>query len=445
MSVLSQPASNQASAAEAPSLALPRGIKFGGRAPRWIVSQEGSRQSYAVPLAFHRLGVMRLLYADIWCRFGRSLLRRGAAGARALAGRFNSEIPSDRVISFNSSAILAKMSQHFQRGRQSTTELGESHCRFGRWFAQRVSDHLQALDLDAASDLFFGFDTNSLETLETLKRRGIFTVLDQVDAGRVHEDIVIEETERWPGWQKFPGRMPQCYWNRRSAEWALADLVLVNSEWSRQATIQQGVPAGKIIVVPLAIDLHLMEAPQPVEPEGVLKVLWVGNVILSKGIQYLVQAAHMLRKESIEFLLAGPIGIEEKIVRTFPPNIRILGRITRDRLSQIYRQAHVFVLPTISDGFAVTQLEAMAHGLPVVTTPNCGQVVTDQLDGLVVPARDSSALADALAHLNSNRHLVHEMSRQARKTVGAYDLPSNAGLICNLTAPHHARYLKTRP
>jgi glycosyltransferase involved in cell wall biosynthesis len=91
----------------------------------------------------------------------------------------------------------------------------------------------------------------------------------------------------------------------------------------------------------------------------------------------------------------------------------------------------------------MTQLEAMAHALPVVVTPNCGRVVTDGMDGLVVPARNSQALADALAQLNANRDLVREMSRNALKTILAYDLPSNARQICDDVAPHHARHLKT--
>src|SRR5215475_2656171 len=84
---------------------------------RWIVLQEGSRQSYAVPVAFHRLGMLRLLYADVWCRFGRSLLRRGPAGARALSTRFHSEIPSGSVVSFNPRAILSRALLHLRNGR----------------------------------------------------------------------------------------------------------------------------------------------------------------------------------------------------------------------------------------------------------------------------------------------------------------------------------------
>ncbi len=406
---------------------------------RWIVAQEGSRQSYAIPLAFNRLGKLRLFYADIWCRHGRSFLRRFSAGGRALAGRYRAEIPEHRVVSFDPGAALFQTMRHFHRGRETADQLGAEHCRFGRWFAQRVCDHLKHVQLDPVLDAFFGFDTNSLEVLELLKERGVFTVLDQVDPGIVHEDMVIEETKLWPGWQKFPGRMPQRYWERRKAEWAVADMVLVNSEWSRQATIRQGVPAGKIVVVPLAIDLDHNKLPPPIEPAGTLKVLWLGNVLISKGIQYLVESARLLAREDIEFLLAGPVGLEAKVVRDFPANIRLLGRVTRDQLSSVYRQAHVFVLPTISDGFAVTQLEAMAHGLPVVITPTCGRVVTDGKDGHVVPARDGRALADALGRLNSDRQLVREMSYEALQTIRNYDLPTNARLICDITRRERSR------
>ena len=69
--------------------------------PRWIVAQEGSREAYGVPVAFEQLGCLRLFYADVWCRWGRSWLRHGPAGARALATRHHAGIPSQKVTAFN--------------------------------------------------------------------------------------------------------------------------------------------------------------------------------------------------------------------------------------------------------------------------------------------------------------------------------------------------------
>jgi glycosyltransferase involved in cell wall biosynthesis len=99
-----------------------------------------------------------------------------------------------------------------------------------------------------------------------------------------------------------------------------------------------------------------------------------------------------------------------------------VGRIPRDEVSSWYQKADVFVLPTLSDGFAITQLEAMAHGLPVVTTPNCARVVSDGEDGRVIPPRDADALAEALVYFEENREEPVSMGRRARKTSKQYTL-----------------------
>ena len=382
-----------------------------------------------MPLAFERLGSLQLFFTDVWCWHGRSLLRRGAAGFRAFATRYNAGLPAGKVNSFNRRSILRRAWLHFRKSQMSPDEQADFFVQYGEWFATQVRDRLARQHLNPERDCFFGFNTNSLETLELLKQKKIFTIVDQIDPGRVEEDMVLAEAKRWPGWEEIPGRLPETYWQRLRQEWELADAVLVNSEWSRDALIQQGIPARKIMVVPLAIHIHPEHLSPPIQAVGKLKVIWLGSVILRKGIQYLIEAARLLADENIEFIVAGPIGISTEVCRSFPANVKLLGRVTRDQLTSIYEKGHVFVLPTVSDGFAITQLEAMAHGLPVIATPNCGRVVTDGVDGLVVPTGDGAALAAALARLNSDRPLIADMSRNALETIKQYDLPSNGRAI----------------
>lgn len=396
---------------------------------RWIVSQEGSRQTYAVPLSFHRLNMLRTFYVDTWCRWGRSVLKLGPRSCQALATHFSAGLPPERIISFNCSVLRSRAMFYLKKPKLSSQQLSQEYCQFGEKFAGLVRDHLERQDLDSSSDCFFGFNTNCLETLEHLRRRRIFTVVDQVDPGKVEEDLCIEETEKWPGWARVPGRMSRDYWDRIEAEWKLADVVLVNSEWSATALVQQGVPPEKIIVVPLALEVPGGQVPSERSRSDSLKVLWLGSLILRKGIQYLVQAARLLEGKGIEFILAGPLGISEQAARSFPANMSLVGPITRDRIGEFYRQAHAFVLPTLSDGFAITQLEAMAYGLPVVATPNCGNVVTDGYDGFLVPARQAEPVAEALARLHDDPELLRAMSANALRTVARFDLPSNAALI----------------
>jgi hypothetical protein len=393
---------------------------------RWTVSQIGARQHYGLPRGFIYKSQLRLFYTDAWCRWGARLLtKHGPTRVRAFGKRWHPHVPSRKVVSFTASALMT--SNLMPPGGVSTEEVFEFCIRQGKWFAERVARHLGRQKLDPEQDHFFGFDSASLETLEMLRDRGVFTVLDQIDPGRTEQEIVLEETAKWSGWQQAPGRIPESYFKRLGREWEVADLVLVNSEWSRAALVRQGVPAEKICIVPLAYEPETVYVQPKTPAPGPLNVLWLGTVNLRKGIPYLIEAARQLPE--MRFTIAGPLEISKDAVASAPANVEFLGRITRDRTAQVYRAADVFVLPTMSDGFAITQLEAMGYGLPVVTTPNCGEVVTDGVDGLVVPAGDAAALAKALARLDADRDLVREMSRQAIARVGTFRLPNQSDHI----------------
>ena len=96
----------------------------------------------------------------------------------------------------------------------------------------------------------------------------------------------------------------------------------------------------------------------------------------------------------------------------------------RDKANEWYRRASLFVLPTVSDGFAISQLEAMAHGLSVIATPNCGEVVTHGEDGFIVPIRDSFALASAIQSYLKNPGILAAHSAAALKKVARFSLES---------------------
>lgn len=394
---------------------------------QWIISQIGSRQHFGVPRGFEATGQLKRLYTDAWCpRWARRILRHGGGTARAFSTRWHVEIPREKVVSYNFRAVLDGVRSAMLKG-PDVEQRYMDFLRIGRHFDQCVARDLSRSGrLDPSVDAFFGFNTGCVQTLKLLRERGVQTVLDQIDPAKVEEDIVVAEAEAWPGWEQLKGRIPQAYWDHMASEWAAATLVLVNSNWSRLALIQQGVPDEKICIVPVAYEPDVGPVPMPRRDRGALTVLWLGSVILRKGIQYLIEAAKQLQNTSLKFVIVGPIGISQKALATAPPNMKFLGRITRDQTDEIYKSADIFVLPTISDGFAVTQVEAMSKGLPVITTPNCGEVVTSGKDGLIVPARDASALANAILQLDQDRTLLAEMSHMAFLRSTQFLLPNQA-------------------
>jgi glycosyltransferase involved in cell wall biosynthesis len=134
-----------------------------------------------------------------------------------------------------------------------------------------------------------------------------------------------------------------------------------------------------------------------------LQALFLGSVILRKGVGQLFDAIKMLKHEPVDFTFAGPIGVRipEEISRL--PNVRFLGPVDKAAAEALYRESDVFLFPTLSDGFGLTQLEALGHGLPVIASRNCGAVVAHGVSGVVLPEVSPEIIADEIMKLANNR------------------------------------------
>jgi glycosyltransferase involved in cell wall biosynthesis len=369
-----------------------------------------------------------MFFTEIWAG---PLLRRLAPGTlRAMACRWHEELENAKVVSWNA-ATLFRNARWLPAASHTSLVTPYSHfTREGRWFSEKVRDHLARRGGDLRGAVVFSYDTTALELFGWAKERGAFSILGQMDAGRVEAEVVSEEEQRWSGWAcaaepEVGTDGMEEFFQRREAEWGLADRIIVNSRWSFEALVKQGVAAKKMAVVPLCYEPETGNRRPTVRGQtakstfGRLRVIFLGQVILRKGIQYLIEAARLLTNEPVQFDVVGPVGISAEAVSSAPTNLTFHGRVNRDEAANWYQRADVFVLPTLSDGFALTQLEAMAHGLPVIATPNCGEVVTEGVDGFVVPARDAFALAQAIRCyladpelLNCQRDAALEKSRQ---------------------------------
>ena len=197
---------------------------------RWIVAQLGARQHYAVPVAFQRLGHLKLFYTEAWCRWGRELVRVGPSAFQAYANRFNPELPPSKVRSFTVRYAPFRL-KRYPADPLSVPDLYRFYAQEGEWFSNRIVEDLSSRTFDPEEDHFFAFNTGALEALDLLRKRGVFTVLDQIDGGAEDERMVLAEKEKWPGWEDAPEPIPEEYWRRIRAEWQATDVIMVNSDW----------------------------------------------------------------------------------------------------------------------------------------------------------------------------------------------------------------------
>lgn len=389
---------------------------------QWIIAQLGAREHYAAARAFHRQGKLYRFYTDAWCWWGRGLLRTIGGPGRAFANRYHEELPSQKVTAFNRMSISHHVRRLLRRLTDQSINRGEEYVALGSDFSRRVVRQLKRHGIPNGSPRFLGFSTGCLETLRYLETRGVQTIVDQFSPGPVEREIVRQERERWPGWAASSPPHCSALDDRVRSEWESASLILANSAWTRDALLREGIEDDRIVLVPAVYEGPTVQNTTSTRQGDGMRVLWMGTVGLRKGIQYLIQAANRLQNQEIEFIVAGALDITSYARSQAPPKMEFLGRVHRDRVDALYRSSDVFVFPTLSDGFGIVQLEAMARGLPVITTPNCGRVVTHGEDGYVVEPRSVDDLTEAILALYEEPHLREEMGNQAQQTVRSYSL-----------------------
>ncbi|HEV8537069.1 MAG TPA: glycosyltransferase family 4 protein [Candidatus Limnocylindria bacterium] len=164
--------------------------------------------------------------------------------------------------------------------------------------------------------------------------------------------------------------------------------------------------------------------------DGKLNVLFVGRLEPRKGLDYLLSALPAIRARvaSVRLVVAGAYSPAERELwegrARAAGDVVFVGPVSADRLPRVYRSAHVFCAPSTGfEALGIVLLEAMASGVPVVTTDIAGYrtVVTHERDGVVVPPRDAAALARAIAALLADPARGRALADTAASTVRRYD------------------------
>jgi glycosyltransferase involved in cell wall biosynthesis len=389
---------------------------------KWLCCQLGAREHYAIPRALFRLGLLDYLLTDAWLSPSSSLAKICGRGSK-LRERFHGELRDARVAVFNLSLIRFEMRAR-ARGLKGWAKI----IARNRWFQRKVVSFLRSqLSTIDYQPILLSYSYAALEPFRYAKSRGWKTVLVQIDPGPEEEKIVAEEVALVPelagGWQPAPAE----YWNDWRDECNLADQIVVNSEWSREGLMREGVPSEKITVIPLAYETSEVGGqqaevktarlyPAHFTRERPLRVLFLGLINLRKGIAQLLEAARILRNEPVEFWLVGPVEIAKASGIGDAGRVKWFGPATRKQAAEYYRSADVFILPTLSDGFAITQLEAQAHGLPLIVSRRCGEVVQDNVNGLLLDDPNAEAIESAIRFCLQN---TGELARFSRcSTVG---------------------------
>ncbi len=278
----------------------------------------------------------------------------------------------------------------------------------------------------------YAYEDGAKSSFVEAKKRGIRTIYDlPIGHWRAARTLLLEEAEREPEWAAtlIGNRDSVAKNERKDAELALADVVFVASSYTRRTLSEASDFKGTVMVVPYGSPTFVPASPDAKSagystpsPEKKLRVLFVGSLGQRKGLSYLFDACRQVRG-AVSLTVIGrkpeaPCAVldrELEVARWIAscPHQEILAEMA----------AHdVFVFPSLFEGFGLVLLEAMAMGLPVITTAHTAgpDIIHDGVEGFIVPIRDSVAIAERLELLHREPERRAEMARQARRRAHEY-------------------------
>jgi starch synthase len=248
------------------------------------------------------------------------------------------------------------------------------------------------------------------------------------DRGSTHHrfqaQVVAEEYRRWKITPPAPAPNVTL---REEAIYAVADAITVPSNVARRSFIELGISAEKVHVIPYGVRLDQFGPGEP-PPGDSFEVLFAGQVSLRKGVPYLLEAFARLRHPRKRLTVVGSVQKEmRELLRRLPvEDVVFTGSVAQPELAKRMSRSHVLVLPSVEEGLALVQGQAMACGCPVIATTATGaeDLFSDGVEGFIIAPRDVDALTERMQQMADDPALRERMSAAALervKSLGGWD------------------------
>jgi alpha-maltose-1-phosphate synthase len=315
-------------------------------------------------------------------------------------------------------------------GRQAADQLGWNWItnKEDGWFS--IDTVYRSLDCRVANrlssrpmiDVVYGYDGGALESFRVAKGNGIKRLYEHpIIYWRKVRQIQDEEAQRSPEWASTLTALTDSEEKNRGKdeELALADIIIVPSMFAKESLA--GVPGLKtaIRVVPYGTFTADVQ-PQRSNVEK-LRVLFVGALSQAKGLGYLLEAVTKL-EGAIEFTLIGRRINPVVPVPALLDKYQWIPSLPHNEVLTEMSRHDVLVLPSLHEGFGLVITEAMGQGLVVITTPSTGgpDVISEDIDGFLVPIRSAIAIEEKLALLVRDRTRLRGMQEAAWRKAASF-------------------------
>ena len=385
---------------------------------RALVVHPGTQHAFQLAAELNRLNMLSGFHTGFAMASGGALERvcnfLPQSLQRRVANRRIEELPHSLV---HLQPILEGVA--IARFRQSGNEQGAMN-----WRNERFQRNIPSQALKDA-DVIIGFDTSSWILAHRCRELGKPLVMVQTTGHPDSKKVVYDDLAvRFPEWRDIHISRLLKVRQEEQEEHDGATLIVASSSFTRQTLVENGVAPAKIRVIPHGVDCELF-SPGSVSGRRPFRFVFAGRINAEKGVPLLLEAWRQLKPPNVELWLVGPASSQIKALLPDLPGLRYLGVVPQGELPGILRQCDVFVFPSYFEGFGLVILQAMACGLPVITTSaTAGPDLFSNGDGgWAIPSGDVAQLAGTMSRCLGFPEEVNQTGKCARRIAERFDWP----------------------
>jgi hypothetical protein len=393
-----------------------------GAAGGVIMMQDGARLHYAVPVALHRAGLLKRVYTDwysppgsTWSVISRLIGLVKANEAAKMRGRYCADLPT-RLVRSNHAMAWTKTRRHFA-----------NHEEYSQWYGRELAAMARRDGLAGVSAMMGFIRMIDPGFCGECAERGITVIGDQMIAPATVELAELQgQFDRWPGWMDRVDTqgLPESVERERSTWKHLAHITCA-SDYVQAGLVGEGIAAERISVLPYPIDAGEFVPADRKGRSGRMTVGFVGGVSLRKGAPVFLEVAKRVGK-AVRFVMVGGVQVNASALEANKGDVEVIGAVPRGEVRRWLSEFDMFLFPSTCEGSAGSVMEAMAMGLPIVTTFNSGSVVRDGVEGFICGKEDVEAMAAAVEKLASDASLRLEMGMKARRRAEEFSIDAYA-------------------
>lgn len=390
-----------------------------------IVAHPGRQHSFRVAEALEKNGMLYKYVTTVYDKDSSFLMKlvkkilRGDELNRARRRKMK-YVPEEKILQFYEfEGLLLLLIRRIDKKRNLTMRL-EKHISIG--FQKKLANYI----IKNSVGVVISYDCNSSILFEILKEKApkVIRIIDDAHPNRNYLYKIYNE--KMEASKEFVKTYEACGYllDKKVAdtfgnESKKADLHIVASKFSQKSVEYNGFNNDRIILAPYGVNNTAFKPLNKVFNKK-LKVLFVGEINQRKGIAQILEAAKELKDYDIEFNLVG-LGKEyhSELYKPFEKYVNFCGRVSFEDLQKYYGTSHIFIFPSMGEGFGLVLLEALSAGLPIIASKNCGgpDIIREGYNGYTIEAGDTKQLIDKIMWFYNNMEKLPEMQKNAIQSV----------------------------